>query len=164
MEDPRRQFETKLPPIIFDDLEAYILLLLRSQLYVWGSRFWLRIFNNNMWPFFNPTIEVVTFWLREWCMLGVFLLSAFTHLGHECQDLLSLCDGMHVCTDYSSVYTLILKHFGGNKSQKPCQLQEKNPLYRRFRGGSNPRCWITQDSEPNTHGLSYSSPQHTFSF
>ena len=30
---------------------------------------------------------------------GVFLLPAFTQLGHECQDLLSLCDGMHVCTD-----------------------------------------------------------------
>ena len=33
------------------------------------------------------------------CMLGVFLLPAFTHLGHERQDLFSLCDGMHVCTD-----------------------------------------------------------------
>ena len=52
-----------------------------------------------MWPFFNPTIEVVTFRLRRLCMLGVFLLLAFTHLGHECQDLLSLCDEMHVCTD-----------------------------------------------------------------
>ena len=26
-------------------------------------------------------------------MLGVFLLPAFTNLGHECQDVLSLCDG-----------------------------------------------------------------------
>ena len=48
---------------------------------------------------FNPTIEVVTFRLRGWCMLSVFVLPAFTHLGHEFQDLLSLCDGMHVCTD-----------------------------------------------------------------
>ena len=48
-------------------------------------------------PFLNPTIEVVTFRLRGWCILGVFLLPAFIHLGHECQDLLSLCDGMHVC-------------------------------------------------------------------
>ena len=32
-------------------------------------------------------------------MLGVFLLPAFTHLRHECQDVLSLCDGMHVCED-----------------------------------------------------------------
>ena len=35
-------------------------------------------------------------------------------------------------------------------SQKPCQLQENNALYRRLRGESNLRCWITQDSEPNT--------------
>ena len=27
----------------------------------------------------------------------------FTHLGHECRDLLSPCDGMHLCTDYTSV-------------------------------------------------------------
>ena len=46
----------------------------------------------------NPTIEVVTFRLRGWCMLGVFLLPAFTRLGRECQDLLSPCDGIHVCT------------------------------------------------------------------
>ena len=32
-------------------------------------------------------------------MLGVFLLLAFNRLGHECQDFLSPCDGMHVCTD-----------------------------------------------------------------
>ena len=49
--------------------------------------------------FFNPTIEVVTFRLRGWCILGVLLLPAFTRLGYERQDLLSLCDGMHVCTD-----------------------------------------------------------------
>ena len=60
--------------------------------------FWVRFLR--MWPFFfNPTIKVVTFRLRGWCMLGVFLLPAFTCLGHERQDLLSPCDEMHVCTD-----------------------------------------------------------------
>ena len=49
--------------------------------------------------FFDPTIKVVTFCLRGWCVLGVFLLPAFTRLGHERQDLLSPCDEMHVCTD-----------------------------------------------------------------
>ena len=43
------------------------------------------------------TIEVVTFCFRGWCVLGVFLLPAFIRLGHECQDLLSACDGTHVC-------------------------------------------------------------------
>ena len=42
--------------------------------------------------FINPTTEVVTFRLCGWCMLGVFLLLAFTRLGHECQDLLNPCD------------------------------------------------------------------------
>ena len=51
-----------------------------------------------MRPFFIPTIEVVTFRLRGWCMVDVFLLTAFTRLGHEYQDLFSPGDGMHVCT------------------------------------------------------------------
>ena len=34
--------------------------------------------------FVNLTIEVVTFRLRGYCMLGVFLLPSFSHLGHEC--------------------------------------------------------------------------------
>ena len=63
---------------------------------------------------YNPTIEVVTFCLCGCCMLAVFLLPAFTHLGHERQDLLSPCDGKHVCRDWTSVYTLIRKSFGGN--------------------------------------------------
>ena len=50
-------------------------------------------------PCFYPTKEVVTFRLRGWCKLGVFLLPAFTRLGHERQDLLSPCDGIHACTD-----------------------------------------------------------------
>ena len=58
---------------------------------------------------FNPTTEVDTFRLRGWCILGVFLLPAFTRLGHECQDLLSPGDGMHVST---SVCTF--KVFRGN--------------------------------------------------
>ena len=43
--------------------------------------------------------EIVTYRLHGWCMLGVFLLPAFAHLGHECQGSLSLCDRMHVCSD-----------------------------------------------------------------
>ena len=41
------------------------------QLRLWGSRFSVRFLC--MWPLFcfNPTIEVVTFHLSGWCMLGV---------------------------------------------------------------------------------------------
>ena len=54
-------------------------------------------------------------------MLGVFLLPAFTRLGHERQDLLSSCDGMHVCTDYTWVYT-------GMESEPMLTPKEKSPL------------------------------------
>ena len=73
-----------------------LLLLLHSQLYLWGSPVLVRFLP--MWPFSNPTIEVVTFRLHGWCMLGVFLLPALTRLGHECKDLLSPFDEMHVCS------------------------------------------------------------------
>ena len=36
--------------------------------------------------------------LSSW-MLRASLLLALTHLGHEHQDSLSACNGMHVCTD-----------------------------------------------------------------
>ena len=44
--------------------------------------------------FFNPTIEVVTFRLRNMVHPGCVFC-----LGHERQDLLSPCNGMDVCTD-----------------------------------------------------------------
>ena len=76
----------------------FVLFFFAFPSYISGvHRFWVRFLR--MWPFFNPTIKVVTFRLRGWCVLGVFLLPAFTHLRHECQDLLSPCDEMHVCTD-----------------------------------------------------------------
>ena len=59
-------------------------------------------------------------------MLGVFLLPAFTCLGHECQGLLSLCDGMHACTDYTLVYTLIQKSFWGMESEPMLTPREKS--------------------------------------
>ena len=82
-------------------------------------------------------------------MLGVFLLPAFTRLGHDCQDLLSPCDGMHVCTDKNSIYTLIWKSLR-EWTQNSSELQGKNSLYQRLRGGSNPRSCNTQGSQPNT--------------
>ena len=74
-----------------------LLLLLCSSASSLGFTIWVRCLC--MWPFCNPTIEVVTFHLRGLHMLDVFLLLAFTCLGHECQDLLSPCDGIHVFTD-----------------------------------------------------------------
>ena len=39
----------------------------------------------------------------------MFLLPAFTRLGNGCENLLSPCDRMHVCRDWTSVYSLIRK-------------------------------------------------------
>ena len=106
-----------------------VLLLLRFPARSLGVTIIGEIFVWPMWSCFNPTIEVVTFRLRGWCMLGVlFLLLTFTRLGHEHQDLLSPCDGMHVCTEQTSVYTLIRKSFGGMESEPMLTPREKSPL------------------------------------
>ena len=78
--------------------------------------FFLSFFFFFFYNFFSPTIEVVLFRLRGWCMLSVFLLPASTRLGHECQGLLSPCHGMHVCQT-RLVYTLNQKSFGGMESE-----------------------------------------------
>ena len=72
-----------------------------------------------MRPFFNPTIKVVTFRLRGWCVLGVFLLPAFTRLGHERQDLLSPMKCM--CAQTRPRFILLSERvFGGEWSLNPC--------------------------------------------
>ena len=65
-------------------------------------------------------------------MLGVLLLPTSTRLRHECRDLLSPCDGMHVCTDETSVYTLIRKSFKGMDSEPMLTPREKSPLPEQF--------------------------------
>ena len=73
-------------PLIFCMWISFLLfLLLRSQLYLWGSQFWVTFFCECFFVcffFFHPTVEVVTISLRGWCILGVLLLPAFTRLGH----------------------------------------------------------------------------------
>ena len=99
--------------------------------------------------FANVTVEVVTFRLREWCMLGVFLVPAFTRLDNERWDLLR----------WQSSHP---KEFLGNgirthvnsKGKKFPSTGKKNLL----RGGSNPGHCIKQDSEPSTLPTSYSGP------
>ena len=61
-------------------------------------------------------------------MLGVFWLPAFTDLGLECQDCLSPCDGMHVRTDKTSVYTLTRESFYGKEPEPISAPREKSVL------------------------------------
>ena len=54
----------------------------------------------------------------------VFLLMAFASVGHECRDLLSPYDGMHVFTEKSSVYFLIQR--AGSKIRSYVNSKEKS--------------------------------------
>ena len=76
--------------------------------------------------FFNPTIEVVTFRLRGWYMLGVFSLPAFTRRRHECQDLLSSSDGMRAHRLGLGLYSHP-KEFWGNGVRTHVNSKGKNP-------------------------------------
>ena len=80
---------------------------LHSQADLWYSLSWVKFLCtvHNIFFFFflfNLIIDVATFHLGMWYTLGVFLLLAFAYTGHGCQDCLSLCNGMHACTDYTS--------------------------------------------------------------
>ena len=82
---------------------------------------------------FNPTIEVDTFRLCGWCMLGVFFLQAFTCLGHECQDLLSLCDGDACVHRLDLCLCSHLKEFwGGMESEPMLTPRKKSPILEKF--------------------------------
>ena len=111
--------------------------------------------------FFILTIEVVTFRLREWCMLGVFLLLALTRLGHERQDLLSTCGGSHCVNKLDPGLYSHPKEFVGKRVRAHFNSKGKIPSTGKIlpRGGSNPRRCIKQDSEPNTLTMSYSGPR-----
>ena len=85
-------------------------------------------------------------------MLGVFLLPAFTRLGHERQNLSSPCDEMHVCTDR----LLSEGVFGGMEFETMLTPREKSPLPK-----MSPEEDRTRDavgSEPKHYQLSYSGP------
>ena len=60
--------------------------------------------------------------------MHVFILLAFICLGHESQDLLNPCDGMHVCTDWISLHILIQKSLYGMALEPMFTAQEKSPL------------------------------------
>ena len=131
------------------------LLLLRYQLHLWDSDspFWVRFLR--MWPFFNLTIEVVTVPLHGWCVLGVFLLQAFTRLGHE-SVLWNAC--VH---RLGLDLTLIWKSFGGMEWEPMLTPREKSVP--EARGGLNPQHCIMQVSEPSTLPTELFQP-HTSDF
>ena len=95
-------------------------------------------------------------------MLDVFLLPAFTRLGHKCQDLLSPCDGMHVCTELDLGLYSYPKEFWGNGVRTHVPMltpREKSPPpHFVLKGGWEPQRCIKQGSQPDTLPTSYSAP------
>ena len=142
---------------MFDIPIPFALLLLLSQLYLWRLPFGVRFLLSDR--LFNPAIEVVTFRLRGWCMLGVFLLPAFTRLAYECRDL--WVRAMECMSAQTRPRFLLSSEriLGGMESEPMLIPTEKNPFYRRPRGGWNPRRCIRQDSEPNTLPTELFRPQ-----
>ena len=112
-----------------------------------------------MGQFFTPNIEVGTARLRGWSMLGVCLLPAFTHLGHECQDRLSPCDGMHVGANWTSVVTLIRKSFAGMESEPLLTPKEKNLLTGGSEEGRNRDAASRRTASPTHYRLSCPGPR-----
>ena len=142
------------------------LLFLRSQLFRWGPSYLVRfgfvvvvvvvvVFNflpDLLFFYSNHRDRVVSFRLRGWCMLGVLLLPVFIHLGHECLDLLSPCDGVHVCTRF-----ILSSERVENGVRTHVNSKGKNPLYRKEGGTRDTASRWT--ASPTYYRLSYSGPR-----
>ena len=72
-------------------------------------------------------------------MLGVYLLSAFTHLGHECHNILSLCDGMHTNAQVRPPFILSSERVLGNGVRTHVHSKGKITSTRGSEKGSNPQ-------------------------
>ena len=108
---------------------------------------------------FNPTIDVVTFSFRGWCMLGV-LFYANIHLSRTWMSGSFDSVQWNACVHRLDLYLYShLKEFWGNGVRTHVNSNGKSPLLEKIlpREGSNPQCCIQQDSEPNTLPMSYSN-------
>ena len=103
-----------------------VLLLMHSQLYLWGSPFWARFFANFTLFSFYPIqrgSHIPSLWTVHAGCVSVAGLSPVYGM-----NVLSPWDGMHVCTDYTLVHTLIRKSLGGMESEPMLTPREKSPL------------------------------------
>ena len=61
-------------------------------------------------------------------LAGCVFVAAFSCLGHEYQDLLGLCDGMHVCTTRPWFILSSERVLGGMESEPMITPRGKSPL------------------------------------
>ena len=93
-------------------------------------------------------------------MLGVLFLQTFTRLGHEFQDLLSPCDGMRMCTHWTSVYTLMRKDLLGNGVRTDVNSKgKKSPQWEDPEKGRASEAASRGIASPTHYRLSYSDPR-----
>ena len=97
------------------------------QLYLWGSPFLVRFLCT--WLFFNPTIEVVTFRLHGWCMLGVSFCCRHSPIKDMSVRVFWVHQMECMCAQTRPWFIISSKRVFWEWSQNPCQLQGKNPLY-----------------------------------
>ena len=96
--------------------ESVHLLLL---LYLWGSPFWVRFLR--MWPFLKSNHRGSH--IPSSCMA----IDGCVYVASIHMNLWILCDGMDVCTDYTSIYSLIQKSLGGGKESGATLTLRQNP-------------------------------------
>ena len=123
------------------------------------ERIWLKSLRIMSNPKFSIT-DVVTFRLRGRC---VFLLQVFTRLGHECQDVFSPCDGMHVCRPRFVLSSERGFFFFGMESETLLTPKEKSPkpeAQRRVTRDSPSR----RTASPTHYQLSYFGPPIPYSY
>ena len=87
-----------------------------------------------------------------WCVLGKFLFPVFKVIcpKHECQDLLSPRDGIHMYAQTGPPFILSPERVQGNGVRTHVNSKQKIPSTRQHCAGSNLQCCIMQDSKPNT--------------
>ena len=107
---------------------------------------------------FNPTKEVVPFHLRGLCMLGAFFLPTFTHLGHECQDLLSPCDGI-MCAQIRPRFILSSERVMGNEVGTNVNSKGKIPSTGGSEEGRTRDAASRRAASPTHYRLSYFGPK-----
>ena len=111
--------------------------------------------------FLNPTTEVVQFCLCGWCMLGVFLLLAFTHLEHECQD--HWVHGMEcMCALTRPLFVLSLKRVLESRVRTYVNCKWKIPSTRESEESRTCAAASCRTASPTLSRLSCSGPKAGF--
>ena len=138
----------------------FLLLLrsnLESKLYVWGSPFWVSLCVSDL--FFQKSnhrgSHILSLWMVH--VRCVFLLPAFTCLGHECQYLwvrVREC----MCAQRRPWFTLSSKRVFGNEVRTHINSKGKIPCTRGSEEGRTHDAASRRTVSPTHYQLNYSGP------